>query len=353
MAQTPNSRPHPAYISTLALVFALVCAAAFAVNHTIDPLWFYEGNTITHRNFGFDERKSKLNQFLRNPANYDCLIFGSSRATWMPASALQPHRCFNLAFSAGQPEEFILFAEYLRDLGFQPSYVFVGVDGFIFQNGDRDPLSVPEYVKSKTLPPSPIVSYLSIDTLSMSLRVIRDLMNSPGYYDQNFEKTISARAPVFRPKESLAGEGLVRTDAEQRRSAGFSPANAVLYGRLVEVFPQARAIGYVPPISAWHIAELDSSGQLNEYLDALYEAAQYFERFVDFSIPSAITARTDTTYDGSHYSPAVNRELARVLMSEAPAHWGVDVKPNDRRAYGDVYRASLSHFSHLTDIDRD
>ena len=178
----------------------------------------------------------------------------------------------------------------------------------------------------------------------MSWRALADLMDSAAYYDRAFVKVVSDRAPTFRPEQRLEAEGLRRADANERRNYTFDARNAVLYETLTDVFPEARAIGYVPPISAWHVADLDKRGLLPGYLDALFATAQYFPVFLDFSIPSRVTMRTDTTYDGSHYLPEYNRSIGAALISGTPDGWGIDLKSLDRTTYGQRYIEALARF---------
>lgn len=344
MTISPEPRHHRAFVRSFALAVALCAGLVFGINVAVDPLWYFSGNRLTGKNFGFDERNAKLNQFLRAPKKYDCVIFGSSRATWMPEDALAPYRCFNLAFSAGQVEEFVAFARYLRKRGIRPRLIVVGVDGFNFETEGRDPVSIPQHVAELGAPPSPLPAYLSADSLKMSWRTLANQMNSPGYYDRTFTKVVSDRAPTFQPDKSLAAEGLQRADASRRQNTTFDSRNAALYKALVEVFPEANAIAYVPPISAWHIAELDRRDTLPKYLDALFATAQYFPTFFDYSVPSRITMRTDTTYDGSHYLPEFNRSIGIALVAGKTGDWGLDVKTLDRTAYGDRYREALADF---------
>lgn len=352
MSTNTESRRHRSFALGLALAFGLSASLVFGLNSAVDPLWFFGGNQLTGKNFGFDERNAKLNQLLRTPAAYDCVIFGSSRATWMPVDALTPLRCFNLAFSAGQVEEFVAFARYLRHRGFRPRHLVIGVDGFNFETRGRDPVSIPQHVAELAAPPSPLPAYLSVDSLSMSWRTLAGRMNSPGYYDRNFAKVVSDRAPTFRPDVTLAAEGLQRADASSRRDNNFETRNAVLYKALLDVFPEADSVGYVPPISAWHIAELDKHGTLDNYLDALFATARYFPVFFDFSVPSAVTMRTDTTYDGSHYLPEYNRSIGAALIARKTGSWGIDLKGLDRKRYGDLYRQALAEFRETRVVPR-
>ncbi len=344
MSSSSDTRAFKRYITLAGLAWAGVYFLVFALNCLVDPLWYFQGNRLTDRNFAFNERLSKLNQLLRAPDQYDCLIFGSSRATLLPASAFEGFRCFNLSFSGGQVEDFLAFAEYLRHVGMRPRLIIVGVDGFNFQSSGRDAPNIPDFVLTKQ-PPAPFLkTYLSMDSLRMSLLTLRDKSPMPRYYDNRFEARIRADAPPFRPRKSLEAEGRRRADAQERATRGYRSDNARLYEKLVSLFPESRAIGYVPPISAWHISKMEMNGVLEGYMAAIYRSAQAFPVFIDFSAPSYITARTDVTYDGSHYHPSVNRQIAAALQSGAPSGWGLDPKRVLFTDYARDYQSALIAF---------
>lgn len=352
MSSPTSTRTHKAYVLWLALAWAGTCLLVLAINTLVDPLWHVHGNLLTHKNFAFNERRAKLNQLLRDPGQYDCLIFGSSRATLLAPDGLRPYRCFNLAFSGGQIEEFIDFARYLKNRGMHPVLIVVGVDGFNFQASGRDPLNTPDYVARQKDPPGLMKDYLSADSLGMSWRTLRNESPLPRYYNGQFSAVIKADAPRFRPQATLEGEGLRRADAAARHAIPYRPDNAALYRKLVSLFPDARALGYVPPISAWHVAEMDRHGVLQGYLEALHAAAASFPVFIDFSIPSRVTERTDTTYDGSHYLPAINRFIARALLAGTPPEWGIAPKTMDLETYRQQYRIALDQFEQSPALGR-
>ncbi len=343
----PSSNKKPAFKSyaiLTGLVWAGTIILVLALNCLVDPLWYFQGNQLTDKNFAFNERQSKLNQLLRTPDQYDCLIFGSSRTTLLPASAFNGYRCFNLSFSGGQIEDFIAFAEYLHHVGMRPKLLIVGVDGFNFLSTGRDAPNIPDYVLKKQASPEFLKTYLSIDSLRMSWRTVWDQSPLPRYYDGHFEAMIRADAPPFRPEKSLLGEGRRRTDADKRRKRGYRPDNAALYKKLVSVFPEARAIAYVPPISAWHISDMEKNAALDGYIDALSNTAAAFTAFIDFSVPSPITSRTDITYDGSHYHPSVNLLIARALQSNLPPDWGINLKQMGFTDLAQRYQMALDVF---------
>ncbi|NMG76011.1 hypothetical protein [Aromatoleum diolicum] len=344
MKDNTDFTPHRTYAIYMLLAWVLSSLLVLAANIVVDPLWYHQGNLVTGKNFGFDERQAKLNRLLRNPSDFNCLIFGSSRTTLLPATAFAPYRCFNLSFSGGQVEEFIAFSEYLRELGVHPELIVVGVDGFNFMADGRDPQSIPDFVMHRLPAPGMLQTYLSVDSLALSWRTIRDDAGRPRYYDRNFDAVIGTNAPAFRPLRSLDAEGLRRVDTEARRKRGYKPDNADLFGKLATVFPDARSIAYVPPISAWHVRAMAQNGTLESYLEALHATARHFPVFIDFSIPSSVTWRTDNTYDGSHYAPAVNRRIAQIVLAPENPEWGLNVNHLDKTQYVKQYRSALAEF---------
>src|SRR5258708_22913225 len=102
------------FIGALLATAGLIVAACFAVNCLVDPLWYLRGNVLTEINYPFNERLSKINQFLPKMQDYDCIIFGSSRATLLPEEKVKGYHCFNMAFSDGQANEYQLYAKYLH-----------------------------------------------------------------------------------------------------------------------------------------------------------------------------------------------------------------------------------------------
>ena len=345
MAHISESALQRRYVTLVALFSALTCAAVITINILVDPLWYFRGNQLTGKNFAFNERESKLNLLLQDPEQYDCLIFGSSRSTLLPAEAFAPYRCFNLSFSSGQIDEFVAFARYLKHAGIRPHYIVVGVDGFNFLESGRDPLTIPDCVTHLRSPSSFLRTYLSVDSLQLSMRTLMGGSQYHQYYDKNFDVIFSQDAPAFQPERSLEGGGLRRTDAEKLRKQRYVPDYAGRYAQLAAIFPDALIVAYVPPISAWRIADIAKRGVLSGYIGALYATAAHFPIFIDFSIPSPVTWRTVNTYDGSHYRPEVNRSIAPSLMAGSPQGWGIDPKALSAEAYRLSYQKALNQFA--------
>lgn len=112
-----------------------------------------------------------------------------------------------------------------------------------------------------------------------------------------------------------------------RLGKNFSPDNIKYYKKLIAEFPSARTIGFVPPISVDRLFEIYLLGTLEGYLNNIYETAELFDVFFDFSLPSTITNDGDLTYDGSHFSSATYEKIGKILTKKAGAEvLAVDIK---------------------------
>ncbi|MGH8500877.1 MAG: hypothetical protein ACREVE_00125 [Gammaproteobacteria bacterium] len=323
------------YTATLGLSVAALLAGALLLNSVVDPLWYFRGNLITGENFSFNERLSKMNRFLDAPVRYDCFIFGSSRTALLDAKAIEGYNCFNFAFSAGLIGEYLAYASYLRERGHRPRLVIVGIDDFNFSTRKLRK-TVPDFVQNGAPPPNFLVNYLSLDALRFSLQALRGA--SPG--DIHYRPDFSAFAPCKGPYQPLAKQargGELKADASRKAYA----ENAAWYAKLMNVFPRARFVFYVPPVSVWKLDALEAEGRLEGYLQGVYAVSRMAPVLYDFAAPSAITRDASRTCDGSHYDDAVNQLIVETINS-GHIRFGVNVKDVSYSAYQARYRGALT-----------
>jgi hypothetical protein len=332
---TAFTRPILTYLAWLFGTAGVIAGACLMVNCLVDPLWYLGGNLVTGINYPFNERLSKFNQLLRRPQDYDCLIMGSSRATLLPAEKFEGHRCFNLAVSDGQVTEYLMFAQYARMRGMRPSLLIVDTRREDFIGPTRVP-DVPDFVRAGEAPASIFAAYLSVDVLALSLRTLSGDAPHHRYYDQNFDARLEVRPAEHRYNPSSP----VMPAAPP---FDVHPERTELYIQLRQLFPEARAIGYLPPESAWHIAAFSLTGGLDQYLAAIGRVAAAYDEFLDFAIPSPLTESREGTYDGSHYSETVNARIVTALLSNK-ADPGTDWHRENGATIAALYHERLQQF---------
>ena len=327
------------YFGWLLATAGVIVAACFAVNCLVDPLWYLRGNVLTGVNYAFNERLAAITRFLPRLADYDCVIFGTSRASLLPEEKIEGYRCYNLSVSDGTAPEYVLYAKYLRERGYKPRLMIVDVKRAEFI-GPEQAVEVPDFIRSGAAPPSIFASYLSLDALDFSIRTLRGDSPHHRYYDADFRAQLEVRSKRHRydPKGPIEPQA-APFDVHAERAAA--------YVELRRQFPTARAIGYIPPESAWRIAAFSLTGQLDAYLAAIGQIAGAYDEFLDFSIPSALTEGKEGTYDGSHYTRAVNAlVLAGLLANKSDI--AVDWRKEDVAAITALYHSRLTQFMETT-----
>lgn len=326
------------YLAALAATVLACAAAVFAVNAAVDPMWYFGGNRLGSINYAFNERLSKLNLFLDRSENYDCVIFGDSRVTLLPEQVIEGYRCFNFAFSAGKAEEAVAYARYIKDRGFAPRLVIMGVPAAAFR-ARIGSTNIPDFIRSGDDPKPALLTYLSFDALFMSWRTLFGTSPLDRVYTPDFECRIAPGAPVYDPAKPVPDMMAGRFTATERVS---------FYEEMREIFPQAELVGYVPPISAWAIDAYDEAGWLPDYVRAIHTAAAKFDKFRDFGIPSALTINVDNTYDGTHYSEPANRVIAEALLTPGKGE-ALDLKEMTVEEVLASYRQRLAQYRVVLD----
>ena len=123
----------------------------------------------------------------------------------------------------------------------------------------------------------------------------------------------------------------------------------IIWG-LEKYFPQSTLIAYVPPVSAWKIAELYRAGKMTSYTTMLTEIAEIYDPLYDFSIPSKITADVTLTYDGSHYNESVNRAISKTLSNDVLT-FGIRTNNYSHTRLYQAYMGALAQFSDTLNLN--
>lgn len=324
---------HARFLGTVGICLVILTTAILSMNLLVDPLGYFSGNQFFSKNYAFNERLMKPNRLMKDRNRYDCLIFGSSRVTLLDESKVAGQQCFNLSVSAGMPVEFVQFAKWANNMGVTPDLIIVGIEAAYFTE-EKPSLPLPKFVREGNQPPGVISAYLSIDVAKFSLNTLLGRSPLPRYYDARFRGAILPSAPVYYPPEILEKEPLL---------GPYTVSIREHIHKLRQIFPDARFIGYVPPVSAWRRARAYQGGTLDGYLDLVFSTAEQFDQFYEFSIPNSVTQNPTRTYDGSHYDIATNEEILQALNGGKMA-FGLAVHELDRSAYRRAFLTATSKF---------
>ncbi|MGH6946951.1 MAG: hypothetical protein ACREDZ_06450 [Kiloniellales bacterium] len=326
MKTTRLARTNARYLTTLAGFIALSLALIVALNLLVDPLWYFSGTRIGTRNYELNLRVSKINLIRDDPDAYDCMIFGASVTTLLNASKFPGHKCFNAAFNGATAEELAVYARYFREIGVDPRLVIVGLDPADLTSARPSNIQMPEFIKSGESPPPVLRAYSSASVAWFSIQSTLDMGRPATWYTRDFVCRLM-------PREPMTPAGML----DQSYSYDdFSQESRAVYADLLDTWPQARTIGYVPYVNAWVVAHWREEGVLGTYLETVHAFSGLFDEFYDFSAPSHITTDLMETNDGEHYSESAN-DLIAARLSGDRSSLGISVHGRSYEEFETLY----------------
>jgi len=303
------------YLTVLTSTVLLLLTQLWLPNAWVDPLWFFDGYKGVGPSFAFSTREAKLNRLrTTRERDYDCLVAGSSRALTLDVTAFSGFRCFNLAVEAATlPESLVLF-ERAAAIVPSPRLVIQTVANFDLER-ERCEAGLARAAKlHDERAPGWLERYASIDILRFSRKLALGHVRGLGYDDD--WRPVLDPFPPHAPRWVALRTALEGGAANGPPAGTYTDACVARLDHLAVLFPDARLIGYVSPISADLVLRMYLERKLAGYLDGVHGAVQHFDAFYDFGAPNELSFDTTVTWDGSHYHPSISQRIADTLLDD-------------------------------------
>lgn len=302
-----------------------------ALNWLIDPLWlFSHDNTYNERQWGFDERQQKTNRIRFQPFDYDALMIGSSRSSYISQSEFTQNRVFNYSASAMRPKEFGQYIDFARTTrGKDFAVIYLGLDFFATnKNHISNAAPASRYLTESAKPLYRLEAILSHDTYKKSMTNLRNaaLEEQCDCYNR---ANVKSRGKVSQEAKASA----IANDLSSYRTTVYGPNydyDHSLKSILLELrrsHPETKFVAFTTPPSAELFRVLVESGRLPDYDRWITELTEVFGGIYDFMGVNSVTADLDNYADAHHFYPKVGRMIARRIEGQAdvPADFGVFV----------------------------
>ncbi len=330
------------YLLVAGVTAGALVAVTMIFNMLVDPLWMLGGNQIG-RNFMTRERLAKAHLFINQADAVDCIVLGSSRATLLNAGRIERNRCFNFAFSGGSVEAYIDYARWVAHFGGPIAQVIVSVDSYNL-GPDSDGPETYDFIRNLESPPTLLEEYANLSILRASIRSALGYTRYHRAYDEQFRGVVLDSAPAYQPPSQLGRKDALVPRALLRHIGPFSNEAKPRLERLRRVFPNARYVGYAPPLHPSWFAQMRAQETLDGYIDAMYAASRVFDAFYDFGIPHELNADTANSYDGSHYREQVNDRIASTING-VDTGYGIEISGLERDEYRDAFFEALDRYT--------
>jgi hypothetical protein len=326
------------------VLFVITLFALF--NYTIDPLWTYcHSNRFNKAQPGFDERQLKTNRaYFCGLGQYDALLLGSSRVTYINQHDFKTMQLFNYAGVSMYPSEYSGWIEQAKKIkGTSFKTILLGVDFFGSNDGafgKQQMQSTPVASHYLEMTHSFMYRYkmlFTMDTLNKSLESIAHSkhLGTVDYTRDNVKQTIhisdSRKQQAVNHQTGLYGNMVygngyhyntkVRANMEQLKKEN----------------PTTDFILFTTPISADLFKLLVQRGNLPDYKRWLTMLVDVFGEVYDFMGINTITNNPSNYADLHHFYPEFGTLIADrvtgVKNSKLPDDFGIRINKENLEAH--------------------
>ena len=329
----------------MTIVLSVIALFAF-FNYTIDPLWtFCHSNRWNNAQPGFDERQLKTNRaYFCGLEQYDALLLGSSRVTYINQHDFKTMKVFNYAGVSMYPVEYKGWIDQAKKIKGGPfKTIIIGAD---FWGSNAGPFA--QQQMNNTPSPSHYLDVtksffyrykmlFTMDTLDRSIESIEHTKH-PGTTDYNRDNVKSTIKVSEARKQSA-----INTQISLYRNRFYG--NGYRYNTKIRQYletlkkenPNTRFLIFTTPITAELFKILVESGNLPDYNRWITQLVETFGEVYHFMGVNSITSYRDNYADLHHFYPYIGTLIADRLTgiqnSALPDDFGILVNRENLKSH--------------------
>lgn len=322
--------------SLVFLIAILIIIGTF--NLFMDPFWCFSHN---HRfnsvQKGTNERQQKANYIFFTTHQYDTLLLGSSRTTYMNRHSFKGMNVFNFSASGMRPQEYATYINFIIHDTKQPiETIILGMDFFGYLNyGSFMYDNAPYIVNTTKTPYYRWKILLSFDALNNSIKNMRDYLNPEKHTDRYNRDNVKNRVKI--PITSRGNEQIetdVRIYAHEEYSSLPNPNFNLIIRSIKEDHSDKKFILYTTPISEPLFRELIRKGHYTHYENWLRNLVSVYGRVHHFMYINSVSKNyLEYFADSNHAYPETNELIAHKITLPAdpkiPHDFGIILTPKN------------------------
>lgn len=301
-----NSKKFTRYF--LLLVF-IALNIVIIINYTMDPYWtFKHSNVLNNKQIDFDERQQKTNYLYFVNNNFDSLLLGSSRSTYIKEHHFDS-KLFNYAANSMYPYEYEYFINTFEHLTGNPAKkIILGVD-FFGSNKNKNTKPVQQTYLETTL--SPMYKY----NLLINYNIFK-------YSLQNIKQNLSIKKHFYDRKRVKSTKKINNIPLEIKRTIsyiqGFEYDSHLkdYLQNLPKHFPNSQFIVFTTPVTMSQLKAYREVGLMPFYFQWLRDLVEAFGSIKDFMTINNDSMDDNNFFDANHFTPAFADLLAQELVNK-------------------------------------
>ena len=335
-------------LKVLAAFMILGCLFAMPIaifNYTTDPLWLF-----THKNEwndvqqGFNERQQKVNKFKYGEEQYDALLLGSSRSTYINQHDFKDLKVFNFAVSSMYAEEYKGYIDYAKEINGKPfEYIFLGLDFFATNKYRELAEEKPEfYTEEADSYLYRIKSTASFDTLKKSISVYQSSKkNQPVFIDHRFYNRENVAMPF--PVDDQLRQARIETNIYQffqnNEPYEYDPKVMEMLKQLKAENPKTKFIVYTTPVTLPRfVIEMQNEEYLKGYERWLMDLTETFGTVHHFMDINEMTRHLPNFIDSHHFTPDAGTKIVQAIWNDRNKYSNFGVTLNKDNAESEIVK---------------
>lgn len=307
-------------VKAIALSAALFSSSIALLNYIVDPYWCFGHKIVIGKlQRGFDERQQKTNWLTFQGGDYDTLIFGSSRVTYLDTRDV-PGKAYNYSSSSMRPSEFTDYAKHFIAKNKGPVRSIILGLSFFETNGKTkttfdDPTS---YIKRASEAGFRYRSLLSFKLFKESISAIRnDIYNRAiNNYDRKGKDLFIKRMPLPVSLSDLSRD--IKSQLITYKSGSYGDYeykdNSDSYDLLNDLVSGAKFNVFITPVTYYLLQLMMSEGRWDDYERWIRDLVKVYGEVWNFMYVNEVTSNVSKYYkDTHHYSPEISAVIVKKL----------------------------------------
>lgn len=306
-------------LATLILLLFFL-SLIIVINYINDPLWVFNHENFSNKmQLGFNERQQKTNRLYFDEKDYDSILLGNSKSTYINQNSFTNGRLFNYAVSAMRPEEFEGYINFFKAINkVEPNYILLGIDfATCTKNNDVHKFDDPRfYIKETTSRFYDLKHLLSYSTFGYSLRNLTQGLSKQKavYFHDNSKIKIGFDKEYDEDFDSDLKE--LRRNAEiYRLDVAYNPQIMEVFNKLKERNKNSEfIIIFLPDFMPYFTVNSNK----NIYKKCLADFGKIFgkKNIFNFMELNATNTNPNNYYDNSHFRSEIGDMIMQTISEK-------------------------------------
>ncbi|MFD1929325.1 hypothetical protein ACFSFY_14885 [Sporosarcina siberiensis] len=326
-------------ITTILLIAACILPIA-VFNYWMDPMWTFGSNHKYNQvQTVINERQQKTNNLYFNKDDYDTLLIGSSRSTYINQNEFSNRKVYNYAVADLSFKDYDTMIEFAKtQKGMDLDTIIIGVDFFKTSIAETSAESdFNTYIDQVKEPFYRYKNLLSLDVLNYSRRNYNlskagDIVEPRNYNRSNVADALQIDSQQ-KEKDTVEKISKFRNEFYKDGKYEYNEEFKEMLETIQRNNPNTEFILFTTPIYTGLFDALLEEGRYPDYVRWLEDITEVFGEVHHFMYPNVVTNNMENYFDGHHFYPHVGAMIAHVINGERgveePDDFGVLIKKDE------------------------